>query len=85
MGAMVRKQIYIGTDQEARLKRVAARRKTTEAEIVREALDRILIEPDTDYRDPHAWEREREYILQLMARGPVPGRRTWVREDLHER
>jgi hypothetical protein len=44
---MVRKQIYIPQAQNQKLKRIAAERHCTEAEVVRTALDR-LPDPDGD-------------------------------------
>ncbi len=44
---MVRKQVYLGREQDRKLKSLAARRGCTEAEIIREALDR-LVEPQDD-------------------------------------
>ena len=40
--AMVRKQIYLYAEQDKLLRRAAARRRLSEAEILREALDRHL-------------------------------------------
>jgi hypothetical protein len=42
---MIRKQVYLEREQERKLKALAARRGCTEAEIIREALDR-LSDPD---------------------------------------
>jgi hypothetical protein len=39
---MVRKQLYLTREQNERLRRTAARERRTEAEILREALDRHL-------------------------------------------
>jgi hypothetical protein len=39
---MVRKQVYITREQSERLRRVAARERRTEAEVLRDALDRHL-------------------------------------------
>ncbi len=33
---------------------------------------------------PTAWEAERGHLAQLSGQGPVPGGRTWKREDLYE-
>lgn len=40
--AMVRKQVYMTAEQNERLRRAAARERRTEAEILRDALDRHL-------------------------------------------
>lgn len=42
MGQMVRKQLYLSAQQNRRLQRAAARLRRTEADLVREALDRHL-------------------------------------------
>lgn len=44
---MVRKQLYLEADQDLKLKRVASARHCTEAEVVREAIDR-LPEPEDE-------------------------------------
>src|SRR5919108_5564372 len=44
---MIRKQVYLSREQDRKLKRLAAGRGCTEAEIIREALDR-LPDPDGD-------------------------------------
>jgi hypothetical protein len=44
---MIRKQVYLAPEQDRKLKSLASRRRCTEAEIIREALDR-LPNPDTD-------------------------------------
>ncbi len=83
MATMVRKQIYIKKQQEATLKRQAKELGTTEAELIRQAIDRQLafrLKPDRTL-----WRTEREYIQKLIAKGPVPGRRTWRREDAYGR
>ncbi len=82
---MVRKQVYIGQEQEARLKHRAGILRSSEAELIRVALDRYLDEPAAEFYDRGAWPKERDYIRGLIAKGPVDGGRTWTREDLHER
>jgi hypothetical protein len=44
---MIRKQVYLEKDQDRKLKALAAQRRCTEAELIREALDR-LPEPESD-------------------------------------
>jgi hypothetical protein len=44
---MIRKQVYLGRDQNRKLKAMAARRGCTEAEVIRDALDR-LADPEDD-------------------------------------
>jgi hypothetical protein len=38
---MVRKQVYLAPEQDRKLKSLASRRRCTEAEVIREALDRL--------------------------------------------
>ena len=42
---MIRKQVYLAREQDRKLKALAAQRGCTEAEVIREALDRL---PDPD-------------------------------------
>jgi len=83
MTTKVRKHIHIEMDQEGLLKRLSRETGISEAEIVRQAIDRhtrgLLC------HGLGAWEEERAFILQRIAQGTVAGRRTWQREDLHQR
>jgi hypothetical protein len=82
---MVRKQVYIEPRQEMLLKRLARETGTAEAEIIRQAIDRHTRTLLSPRKDLSAWQRERAFIEQLIELGPVPGGRTWSREDLHDR
>ena len=83
--SMVRKQVYLRGDQDQRLKACAARAGATEAELVREAVDRFLHEQD-DAAAGALWE---EHIAWLEARAatvaPITGKLVWDRDELHER
>jgi hypothetical protein len=85
MTTKVRKQIYVETDQEELLKRLSKETGVSEAEIVRQAIDHHTRGLRLLRHGLGAWEEERAFILQRMAQGPVSGRRTWQREELHER
>jgi len=85
MESMVRKQIYLKRRPEQQLKRRAAETGLSEAELIRQALDHQLSAGSTLVMDPEAWQRERGYLAELIAKGPVAGGRSWRREDLHER
>jgi hypothetical protein len=85
MAAKVRKQIYIEADQESTLKQIAGDMGISEAEIIRQAIDRYADQWQAPRRDPSAWERQRLRIQQLIDLGPVKGGRTWHREDLYDR
>ena len=82
---MIRKQIYIEPRQERSLKSVSKRTGTPEAEIIRHALDEHLRNLQTAAVRAKAWKREMAFIGQRMAEGPLPGGRTWRRDELHER
>lgn len=81
---MVRKQLYIEPRQERLLKRLAKERGTTEAEIVRAAIDKYASEPEESREQ--RWER---FIARLRARaeatkGAPQHPRDWTRESLYE-
>ncbi len=86
MTEMVRKQIYIEKRQESLLKKWARRRRVSEAEIIREAIDKQLGEAAQSFHpDPQAWEQALAFMKSLHARGPLPNQgRTWKREDAYE-
>jgi hypothetical protein len=81
---MVRKQIYVRPEQDAQIKQVSDRTGETEAEIIRRAIDQQMsaVSPRTDYR---AWEEERAFIQSMLRQSPIPGKRAWTREELHDR
>lgn len=87
MSQMVRKQIYIQKRQEALLKRVAEARQESEAEIIRQALERELgggsVKPVPGNQE--AWSKAYAFMRTLREQGPLGGRpRDWRRADLHE-
>ena len=86
MPAMVRKQLYLEARQERILKRLAKKTGKTEAEIIREALDRHTAELQRHQDRLKVWDEEKEFIRQWIAKGPVPKTdRTWKREDAYDR
>lgn len=85
MTTKVRKQIYIEPDQDALLKWLAAEMGVTEAEVIRQAIDRQARLFRFGRRNLRAWEEEQSFIESLIEQGPVSGGRTWRREELHER
>ena len=82
---MKRKQVYIYSDQDQRLRALARRHGATESDLLRAGVDRILAEPLPQERDHHARLKSREFIDALVCLGPVKGRRRWNREDAHGR
>ena len=83
---MVRKQVYLERRQDRDLKRLAKESGRTEAEIIREAIERLvdLIQSQSDRAK--AWQEQRDFIRRWIARGPAPSTgRTWKRQDLYDR
>jgi hypothetical protein len=80
---MVRKQVYIEPRQEALIKRLVRETGTTEAEIIRQAIDRQVMTFFSPRRDLKTWQEERAFIDRLIQQGPVPGGRGWRREELY--
>jgi len=70
---MVRKQVYITGEQEAWLKRIAAERGLTEAEVIRTALDALT--PLTYERSESSagWIRETATMERYIAEGTQDG------------
>ena len=62
---MLRKQLYLSRDQDRKLKRLASRRGVTEAEIVRQAIDRLPEGEDALITDLRA-------AGLLVAKPPLP-------------
>lgn len=83
MSRMVRKQIYLRADQDRRLKRLAKELGTSEAELIRQSVDRAVLIRGETYPDVAAWEAERRFIRERRSKGPVPGKRDWTREELY--
>ena len=80
----VRKQIYIEAREKRLLKRLVKETGATEAQLIRQAIDRhaASFSPQPDMR---VWQEERSFIKQLMQEEPAAGGRNWKREELHER
>ena len=84
MARMVRKQVYIESRQDTTLKQQARVLGVTEAEVIRQAIDRQVTSLRLGTRDPQAWDRERTFIAKRTAKGAAPGGRRWKREDAYE-
>jgi hypothetical protein len=85
MPRMIRKQIYIRKRQQAALTRLARARGTSEAEVIRQALEREGGSV-TEAPPPQAetWEAARRFMASLEGRGSArPRRRPWRRDDLY--
>lgn len=84
MARMTRKQIYIESDQNRRLRTLARQRGKTESALVREGIDRVLSTPPLPASDHRAWKEELAFIDHLTKLGPVKGKRTWTRDELYD-
>jgi len=86
MSTMIRKQVYIEPQQELALKQWSMETGLSEAEIVRQAIERWLKEQARQQQHIlAAWQAEKAFIADLMAQGVVSGGRMWKREDLYDR
>jgi predicted DNA-binding protein len=84
MERMVRKQIYLKPEQEQQLKRKVRETGVSEAEWIRQAIDAQVQVSSPLILDAAAWQAERRFIEEWIARGAAPGKRAWRREDLYE-
>jgi hypothetical protein len=85
MSQMVRKQIYIYKRQEAQLKRISEARGISEAEIIRNALDREVNSQIAPYHyDEEAWKKILAFIDQRTALGVTGEPYKFRREDAYE-
>lgn len=85
MATKIRKQIYLDSSQEWQLKQLASATGLSEAEIIRRTLNSRLGLPMQQPRDLSAWQNEKSFIQEWMAKGRVEDGRTWKREDLYDR
>ncbi len=85
METMVRKQIYIRKRQEQMLKRQAKLRGVSEAEFLREALDRALTQKDAlrFQGDPQAFAQFEKFITRKR-KGASDKPYRWNREDAYQ-
>ena len=84
---MVRKHFRIEERQERALKELAAKTGRSEADLIREAIERIILSGPEPRRDSKAWEEAVRFMEERIKRlGDVPQqKRTWTREDAHGR
>lgn len=87
MAQMVRKQIYIQKRQETILRRLARQRQVSEAELIREAIDRQINDPRArpSQPDPAAWEKAYHFMLSRQKGARSNGKPyRWKREDAYD-
>jgi hypothetical protein len=86
MAHMVRKQIYIQRRQQAMLRRLARLRGMSEAEIIRQAIEREVETRATKALpgDSGALQSFLKFARSRQPGGSTAARRTWKRDDLYE-
>lgn len=86
MARMIRKQIYLRPSQDRLLKEMAGKTGISEAECIREALERHLAAGSGLRPDPAVWRIEQEFIHGRKNNPAGETRpRAWKREDLYDR
>jgi hypothetical protein len=83
--AMIRKQIYIASQQDKMLKRLARQTHKTEAEIIRDAIEEHARSLRDKERRMKAWRAIEATVEQRMKLPAVETGRSWKREDLYDR
>jgi fructose-1,6-bisphosphatase/inositol monophosphatase family enzyme len=85
MAQMVRKQIYIAKRQEQMLKRLARARGVSEAELIREAIDRQAAGSGSPSPapDPEAFEEVVRFALARRRHGSTGQSRKFNREEVY--
>ena len=87
MAKFKRKQVYLDVSQERRIKRWAQIEGVAEAEVIRRTIElgvERLAAGGAD-RSEGAVQEFFAGIDRLIEAGPVPGTRTWRRDDLYDR
>jgi hypothetical protein len=87
MSEMVRKQIYISRRQQALLKRLSQQRGLSEAEIIRQAIDREAshVSPRVKLTSQQAWDQAYMFMLSLAAQaGQFHEPYQWNRNELYD-
>ncbi|NLL43067.1 MAG: hypothetical protein GX251_06990 [Firmicutes bacterium] len=87
--SMVRKQLYIESEQNMALRELASKHGVSEGQIVREAITEYLtVGTQSQEIDLSAWEEERLFMLsrQNLAQSDSKsdGQRTWTRGELYD-
>lgn len=86
MATMIRKQVYLEPRQELQIKQLARERGTTEADIIRTAVDLLLSEAQRQQRAQVAWE-EAHALMETRASYAVEPTQTeeraWTRDELY--
>ena len=84
MGRMVRKQVYITSDQDEVLKRRAKALGVSEAEVVRQGIELASRTSASFPFDRNAWEQLRKAMRKRMRLKVPQTGRSWTREELYD-
>jgi hypothetical protein len=94
MGRMVRKQVYLTAEQDRQLKQRAARLGVSEAELIRQGLDKVLgttpppgqegLALPAAVKDPEAWKAHQEFVESRMKMDVPQSDWKFNREELYE-
>jgi hypothetical protein len=80
--AMVRKQFYITSEQDAKVKEIARTLGVTEAEVIRRAIMQIVEEPSYEYKSRSEATNHQVRDVAQMERS-LSYELTWSRADLY--
>ena len=80
---MVRKQVYIREDQDARLKRASKELGVTESELIRRGVD-ATCSTVKGPRDPEAWAELMAFVKKRAEMKVPQTGRSWTRDELYE-
>lgn len=86
---MVRKQVYIYPHQEARLRAMAVAQLVSEADLIRQAVDTFLGQPQTAVSNPlpldeAAWQEILASFAAVRERSLPGAPHRWTREDYYD-
>ncbi len=87
MARMIRKQIVIDAERDGQLTRMAEQLGVSQSEVVRLAIDGLVARAQADVvrEEAHQWLLERFRNAPDLGLTDENGRRTWTREELHDR
>lgn len=87
MQRMIRKQIYIGKDQDGMLKRAALSSGVSQAELIRRGIGKGIADiAELPVGNDLAWRKAMGVMMGRAKKNVIAGKkRTWKREDLHDR
>ena len=84
MTEMIRKQVYIEPRHDRLLKERARRYRVTEADLIRQAIDRGLERTPTRAPDPEAWKQVERFIRRRRTGRLRQQKRAWTRNQLYD-